>query len=394
VAAACIGVWTAAGCSLVAPLSGLTGAGDSDAATTDATGTPEGSLPPHEGGGADGPSTLDHVAPTDSPPPADANGDTSTADAKGDTSQASSQGYKRAITVTAIDAVGAGYTVRFALDTQSLVSAGKALASLADVRVTDSTGIQLDRLVDAPGTTASTVWFELTNPIASGASDTYWVAYGHPDAGAAPANGENVFPFYDAFPGTQVATSRWIVEGAPTVANGTLKLHAWTSPASTQPDALTTNVVTDKVQATSAVEIVASVTNPASPADPDAGFWYWLGYQHQGDFAANAPWILWIARDNISIKTEDIADDAGFTGPSITQDTKSHDYVVARAPSQTTFYRDGTPQYLAALANTTDYSLMLRNFMPQSDVDVTLVRARTLVDHEPTLALGAEQPGP
>jgi hypothetical protein len=383
-------IWTAAGCSLVAPLDGLTGSGDADAAPTDgpstAEGASEGAAPDatHDGGGGtDGPSTPDHVTPADSSPP----------DVTGDTTPPASTGYKRAIIMTAGDAVGAGYSVRFPLDTKSLVAAGKALASLADLRVVDSAGTARDRVVDAPNTTGSTVWFSLSKAIAAGASDTYWLEYGHPDAGAPPASGANVFAFYDDFSTAQIA-SHWIVEGTPTVAGGTLTLHAYTSPATTKPDALTTNAQNDGVPAASEVEIVASVPNPASPADPDAGFWYWLGYQHQGDFAPNEPWVLWIARDVSQLRAEEVTDDASFTSSVIGQDTASHDYVIARAPSQTVFTRDGTSQFTAGLPNGIDYSLMLRNWMPQSDVLVTLVRARALVDKEPTLALGAEQPGP
>lgn len=369
----------------MAPLDGLSGSGGADASSTDGPTPTEGSTPDatHDGGPSDGPSPLDHATPSDSPVSPDVKGDTSPA----------STGTKRAITVTAGDAVGAGYTVRFPLDTQSLVAAGKAQASLDDVRVVDSAGAARDRVVDAPDTATSTVWFSLSKALAAGASDTYWLEYGHPDAGAPPSSGANVFAFYDDFSSTKIA-SHWLVEGTPTIANGTLTLHAWTSPATTQPDALTTNAQQDGVPAASAVEIAASVSNPASPADPDAGFYYWLGYQHQGDFAANEPWVLWISRAKTQVWAEEVTADASFTGPAVTQDTASHRYVVARAPSQTVFTRDGANTYTAAMPNGIDYSLMLRNFMPQSDVLVTLVRARALVDKEPALALGAEQPGP
>ena len=42
----------------------------------------------------------------------------------------------------------------------------------------------------------------------------------------------------------------------------------------------------------------------------------------------------------------------------------------------------------------TPYSLMLRNWMPQSDVLVSLVRAWLLVDAAPTATLGPEQATP
>jgi hypothetical protein len=359
------------GCTLLEPLSGLTGSssgtgdggGTGDATTRDST------------PGDDGP--LADVRAGDSPPSSDVGvpGDASTA------------GYQRTLTVSAADAVSTGYVVGFQLDTASLVGQGKLRSDLNDLRVFDPTGVELDRIVDAG--TPSFVWFALTRAIASGASDTYALHYGNPSAGAAPANGSAVFSFYDDFPGTTLA-SQWVTLGSPTVSGGTVRLHAWDTDASPDPDSMRTDPQTDHVQAASWLEIDATVTNPASAADVNDGFWYWLGFQRQGDFTASSPWVLWIARQTNQVQAEDVDTDASFTGGVVGQDTLPHAYVVARAPSSTTFYRDGVQLFSAQYGNTTDMALMLRNWTQSSDVVVSLVRDRPLVDDEPTVTVGAE----
>jgi hypothetical protein len=365
-----------AACTWLAPLDGLSqGANGGADGSVDGTAgdAPASSDSPPGDGGAGG----KHDAP---------------ADVTSDPVPVGSGGLRRAIAVTANDAVDAGYVVRFLLDTQSLVAAGKALSSLDDVRIVDPLGSERDRVVDSPDASSSTIWFALSRPIAAGASDTYWLEYDHPDAGGAPANGAKVFSFYDDFSGNAPA-SHWIWLGNPTVSAGTLRLHAWDPDSGADPDSLTTNVQTDGVPAASSLEIVATVTNPASPQDVVNGFWYWLGYQH-GDFVADEPWILWISRHTNQVWAEEVIGDASFTGSIVVQDTAPHDYVIDRAPSQTVFYRDDVPDLTATLANTTDYSLMLRNYAPLTDVLVSRVRARPLVDQEPTISLGPEQSAP
>lgn len=372
-----LGVWAGiGGCSLLDPLSGLSGSdasqegGDDHSSVADAT--------PDATQGDDG-------------PPADArSGDaTSTSDVSvpGDSGSAA---YTRALTVTAADAVSTGYVVGFQLDTASLVGAGKLRPDMNDLRVFDPKGTELDRIVDTG--TPSVVWFALTRPVAAGASDTYAVHYGNPSAGAAPAHGSAVFSFYDDFPGTTLG-SQWLTLGSPTVSGGTVRLHAWDTDASPDPDSMRTNPQTDGVPAASWLEIHATVTNPGSPADVVDGFWYWFGFQRQGDFTASAPWILWIAREQNQVQAEDVDydTDASFMGGVAGQDTLPHAYVVARAPSATHFYRDGVQLYSAQYPNTADLALMLRNWAQSSDVVVSLVRDRPLVDAEPTVSVGAEK---
>jgi len=365
-----LGVWAGAGgCTLLDPLSDLERSGSSS-----------------EGGG-DGPGAQDA---TDSTQGSDVQSEDApaTSDVPG-TSDSPATTYQRTLTVTAADALSTGYVVGFQLDTASLVSQGKMRPDLNDLRVFDPTGAELDRVVDTG--TPSFVWFAITRAIASGASDTYAAHYGNPSAGAAPANGSAVFSFYDDFTGSTLS-SQWITLGSPTVSGGSVRLHAWESDASPDPDSMRTNPQTDEVQAASWLQIDATVTNPASPADAVNGFWYWIGFQRQGDFDASLPWVLWISRQKNQVQAEDVDVDASFTGGAVGQDAQQHTYVIARAPTSTTFYRDGMQAYSAPYANTTDYALMLRNYTQASDVVVNLVRDRPLVDNEPTVTVGAEKP--
>ncbi len=76
------------------------------------------------------------------------------------------------------------------------------------------------------------------------------------------------------------------------------------------------------------------------------------------------------------------------------QDTSYHSYVIQRAPSAARFLRDGTSFFTVGDPTTTDYSLMLRNWALTSDLVVTLVRARLLVDPDPSVTVGPEQMSP
>jgi hypothetical protein len=368
-----LGVWAGiGGCTLFDPLTGLEASGQGS-----------------EGGG-DGLGAGDSIDSTqgDDGPPA---GDVRSEDAPSSSDSPATAGFQRTVTVTAADALSTGYAVGFQLDTASLISQGKLRSDLNDLRVFAPTGAELDRIVDTG--TPSFVWFAIARAIASAASDTYSVHYGNPSASAAPANGSAVFSFYDTFTGSALG-SQWITLGSPTVSGGTVRLHAWDADASPDPDSMRTNPQMDNVQAASWLQINATVTNPASPADAVNGFWYWIGFQRQGDFNASLPWILWISRQKSQVWAEDVDVDASFTGGAVGQDTQPHTYVIARAPSSTSFYRDGAQAYSAPYGNTTDYALMLRNWTQSSDVIVSLVRDRPLVDNEPTVTVGAEKPLP
>src|SRR3990170_8780352 len=112
--------------------------------------------------------------------------------------------YRRRITVTAGDAVAAGYAVSLTFNHAALVTAGQSLASGNDVRIRYWNGskmIELDRVLDptlAWNSTSTKIWFRLQAAIgASGTNNNYYLHYGNLSAGSPPANGDNVFLDYE-----------------------------------------------------------------------------------------------------------------------------------------------------------------------------------------------------
>jgi len=151
--------------------------------------------------------------------------------------------FREKITVTAGTAAPAsGYSVAVTLGHATLVTAGKSLPSGDDLRVVywnGSTWVELDRLLDEASSwnNASTkVWFKTQAAIGASASDdNYYLYYGNASAGAPPANGMNVYLFYDDFSGTTIDTSKWLVtRGTTSVSGGILTVNPassiWAQP--------------------------------------------------------------------------------------------------------------------------------------------------------------------
>ncbi|MBV8756862.1 MAG: hypothetical protein JO257_06300 [Deltaproteobacteria bacterium] len=272
----------------------------------------------------------------------------------------------------------------------TLVSAGKAKADFSDVRVIGDNVGERDRIIDPPGGVAPVmVSFSLGAPIAANATSTeYAIYYSYANAGAAPANGHNVFPVYDDFSGP--ISTAWLKNDAPQVTGGMLVLRGGHT------DAITTTASADNIPVVSAVELVAKVqdTNSNPTTQPEGTFYYWFGYQHTGDFSASEPWVVWIARGKGGIGAEQkspVGCEAGCEPAPGTQDTAFHYYVVARNPGETRFFRDGAVPITITVQNTEDYSLMVRNYMATSDLDVDWIRGRARVNPDPTVTTGPEE---
>ncbi|HSD86562.1 MAG TPA: DUF2341 domain-containing protein [Kofleriaceae bacterium] len=302
--------------------------------------------------------------------------------------------YRRRLTIknNATTLMPTGFTIRVPLGTTlaTLVGAGKVRADYSDLRVIGTLGGERDRIVDPVGGVAPVALsFSLGTSIAAGTASTdYAIYYGNPNAGTPPTNGSAVFQLFDDF--TSGIQTFWLQNDAPTTAGGSLVLRA------NHTDALTTNAAADNVPTVSAVELIATIADPNSnpTVQPAGTFYYWFGYQHLGDFTASDPWIIWIARGKGQLHGElksPVGCETGCDGPYINQDTAAHYYTVERDGDATRFYRDGTLSYTQAVTNTTDYSLMVRNFMATSDVTIDYVRARARVTPEPTITIGAEE---
>jgi hypothetical protein len=83
-------------------------------------------------------------------------------------------------------------------------------------------------------------------------------------------------------------------------------------------------------------------------------------------------------------------------GASLALDTASHVYRIERATNATRFARDAEDAGVLGASNANPYSVTVENQDPsgQNDIVVTLARARLLVDDEPLVTLGDEQPLP
>ena len=129
---------------------------------------------------------------------------------------AASYQYRRGVVVENIasSALPSGQAVKLTLDTQSLTSAGKLLASGNDLRLIWMDGVnpvELDRLADtAFNSSATEIWLKTQAAIPANSSDTsYYIYYGNPTAGPPPASGANIFAFWDGFDGTVLDTGIW-----------------------------------------------------------------------------------------------------------------------------------------------------------------------------------------
>jgi hypothetical protein len=295
--------------------------------------------------------------------------------------------YERVVTIEnlATAALPAGTTIGVPFpqsQMQTAIDAGKMRSDLGDLRVRGAGG-ERDRLVDA-APLASVVWFSLAAPIAAGATDTsYAITYGDPNAGAPQEDGAKVFDFYDDFAGASVDASKWMTQGTMSVSGGVLTL-----PAGGQ-GALTTL----SLPPPTTVEWRAQLTDPTSDPDAQTGYYYWFGFQRNGDFVPVDPWIVWIARDKGLVGGEDYADGCASicSDTPFAQNASFRFYGIERQPSQTVFSIDGAPSYTTPATNDQALSLMIRNFLVTSDLSVDWIRARARVYPEPTVTLGAEQ---
>jgi hypothetical protein len=291
-----------------------------------------------------------------------------------------------------------GYTVRVPLDPVNF-PASETRADLNDVRVFgDPPAGEYDRVIDTapPGQTRA-LWIALAQPIAAGASDTsYSVYYGDANAGAPPADATKVFPFYDGFDNGAQLSPFWMSNGAPTVGGGTITMHQGMQ------DAVTTNATTDTLATLSALEWRSKLTDPASAGQVVGSdtFWWWIGYQHEGDFDPSDPWIVWIQRSGSPVDVHGerkIPSSAtcmnGCNGAPVSPavDTNFHVYRIERDAAATRFYYDGVLSYSISDPNNTDHSAMIRDYSITSDLVVDWIRGRALTEPEPAVTVGAEQ---
>jgi len=135
----------------------------------------------------------------------------------------SSYSYRKQLTITAsTDALSSGYSVNFTFDHAALVTAGKSLSSGDDIRIVywdGATNTEIDRIIDNSSSwnNASTkIWFKTQIAIAVSTSDNgYYLYYGNSGASSPPADGDNVYEFWDDFEDGDI--SDWTQYGGGTV---------------------------------------------------------------------------------------------------------------------------------------------------------------------------------
>jgi hypothetical protein len=272
---------------------------------------------------------------------------------------------------------------------------GKVRADFADLRVLGPT-TERDRTVDLLTADRLEICFRLERAIALGGTDTdYALRYGDPGAMAPPPAQAKVFDFYDGFDAPVLDPARWLVNGAPVVAGGVLRLPM----GSTQP-AVTTVAASDTIPPSASLEVRARVLDPTSEGlpQPNGGsFYYWFGFQHTGNFEAVEPWTVFIARSKSSVEAEHKTTSGtcapGCDESALGQTASFRTYRIDRSSGGARFvYDDGT--VFEADGDNGDMSVMLRSFLATSDVEIDWVRARPLVGPDPEPLVGPEGPAP
>ena len=153
-------------------------------------------------------------------------------------------GYRAPLTITnnaASEDLPTGYSALLTQDTQAMIAAGQMLSSCDDLRIIYSSGAaqsEIDRVVEGCNTSQTRVWFALQRPVPAAAEDIgYFIHYGNPSAGTPPADGMQVFLFYEDW---EQGIAHWTNTGGLDPANtGTMgqtdiSPAAYISPANSQ----------------------------------------------------------------------------------------------------------------------------------------------------------------
>src|SRR5947208_828550 len=300
--------------------------------------------------------------------------------------------FREKITVTAGTAAPAsGYSVAVTFGHATLVTAGKSLPSGDDLRVVywnGSTWVELDRLLDEASSwnNASTkVWFKTQAAIgASTSDDNYYLYYGKASAGAPPANGMNVYLFYDDFSGTTIDTSKWTVtRGTTSVSGGILTVNPASSIWAQPTYAFGTDTRWEaSIQLGGDGAELSFNFHAARDLDtnPWTGNWIILWSDATSHYAENS-------------KASTLTDSAGFTD---TTPTLFHTYVMNReGTTGVRYFQDATQR---ALLTTNVPTVSLRPYaFADAGTGATMWqkydwwKVRQYVTPEPTSAIAAEE---
>lgn len=281
-----------------------------------------------------------------------------------------------ATSIPAATPVPAGYAIRIGLATTAVATDLPDLRVLADDDEPLDPG--LDLVLD-PATAGEdrAVWFAVQAAIEPGASVRYWLYAGVPDAPAAPADPTRVFALYDAFAPTGLDT-RWAVNGAPRAGNG-LVLDPGDNAVTTTPDV-------DGVVPLSVFEARMTTTDGAAP-----GNYYWIGFQHTGDFGTGGPFINWVGEGSVVHPWVQTSIDERCLDRA--QTDVAHTYRIERRATTVRYFLDGEQVCEVAVTDRTDYAIQLRNQSSANGTSIAIdwIRTRPLVDPEPIVEIGAAE---
>lgn len=127
--------------------------------------------------------------------------------------------YRTPIVIKNTGVALTNHAVKLTINTSTLVSAGKMLASGNDIRFTDTLCNQLNYWIESGMNTAATVIWVKIPSLTAAANRTINMYYSNPSAGAV-SNGSGVFEFFDDFSGSTINLSKWNVYGSSASLSG------------------------------------------------------------------------------------------------------------------------------------------------------------------------------
>ena len=278
-------------------------------------------------------------------------------------------------------ALPSGYSLKLAVDTAALVSAGKLLANGDDLRVVWTGGgapLDLDRVADtAFNASATEIWFKSQASIpASGQDNSYYIYYGNPAAGAPPENPTNVFALYDGFDDTTVNTTLWTQAGSVSESGGWARLSAGGNLYGKQ--TFTYGMLEMRIQTIS------------------EGGYMWWGWE---DGASDAPNFMvfedYPSPTNLAALLRN--DGAPYQTLTLTTQpagglTVPHTYATEWRPGQARWYVDSA-QVQSATTGLPDTPMSANFNANQVAYNIDWARARLLATHEPVVALASSYHG-
>jgi hypothetical protein len=293
-----------------------------------------------------------------------------------------------------------GYSLSFAFDHAALVASSRARADGADVRIARWDGgawQELDRTLDAGSgwnTAATTLWFATSASIGGGSTDeSHYLFYGNAGANAPPESLDRIFLFWDDFEGQVL--SKWSAD--PDFSLVTEQAHGGAKSVKAAVTTKTNHRLIASGVAESDVALEAwwylttnwgiDLAQGVRAANPGG----WQGYELSIDDDATLSLSKYVA---------------GAFSAVYTQSTAMPPPVGAWARVTTRVIGDRMQALIngAQVAPTTGWtemlggatmgSIWLRSFTIPSGHAwfIDDVRLRRLVDPEPGLALGSEQP--